>query len=177
MGMTQKLFCFKSGGALSIFSATPKAMDGMKTFPPPVVPRDFNGTHKFVNPTSESKPSEEVQQKRKTLTASDRGEMLGEEPLPTPKKSVFEYLSKEDKERVLASAKNITPKPSNTASSTSATSTATVSVQQDWSSKFWSGHSSFKPFAKDVAKQARYEEFLKARQGEQVPEQMNDRYA
>ena len=150
-------------------------MDGMKTFPPPVVPRDFNCTHKFDNSTSESKPSGEAQQTRKTLTASERGEMLGEEPLPTPKKSVFEYLSKEDKERVLASAKNITHKPSSTASSTSANSSASVSVQQGWSSKFWSGHSNFKPFAEDAAKQARYEAFLKTRQAEQVPEQPNDR--
>lgn len=160
---------------MSIFTATPKAMDAMKPFPPPVVPRDFNCTHKFVNSTTEPRPSEESQQKRKTLTASDRGEMLGEEPLPTPKKSVFEYLSKEDKERVLSSSKNVAPKPSRTTSSTSEKPSVTDSVQKGWSSKFWSGHSNFKPFAKDSAKQARYEEFLKIRQGEQVSGQVNVR--
>ena len=163
------------GGALSIFTATPKAMDAMKPFPPPVVPRGFDCTHKFADSSTESKSSEETVQKRKILTASDRGEMLGEEPLPAPQKSVFEYLSEEDKKRVLSVSKDKATKPPSTVASTPMGSLANDSTQKSWSSSRWSGHSSFKPFMKDSAKQARYEEFLKLRQGGQASQQVQDR--
>lgn len=161
---------------MSIFSATPKAMDVMKSFPPPVVPCEFNCTHKFNSSASDptSSTSQESVQERKTLSASDRGKILGEEALPTPKKSVFDYMSKGDKDRVLSSSKKITPKPSSVASGSSANSSAIVSAQ-DLSSKVWSGHSSFKPFAKNPAKQARYEEFLNMGKGEQVSQQIKER--
>ena len=161
------------GGALSIFTATPNAMDAMKSFPPPVVPRDFNCTHTFSIATMVTAPkSEENNQIRKALTASDRGEMLGEEPIPTPKKSVFEYMSKGDKERILLSSKEVVPKTSSLPPmAVGSGSSASVSL----SSRIWSGHSSFKPFAKDAAKQARYEEFLKTQRGEQVFQKLIDR--
>jgi len=161
------------GGALSIFTATSKAMDAMKSFPPPVVPRDFNCTHAFSSATMVTAPkSEENNQIRKSLTASDRGEMLGEEPIPTPKKSVFEFVSKEDKERILLSSKKVVP----TTSSSPPTAVSSVSSASfSSSSRIWSGHSSFKPFAKDAAKQARYEEFLKTQRGEQVSQKLIDR--
>ena len=147
-------------------------MDSIKSFPPPAVPRDFDGNHKFDNLTS----PKEASQEGKTLTAADRGAMLGEEPLPTPKKSVFDYMSKEDKERVMSS-KLVTPKPVSTASATSTYSSATVSAPRKWSSNVHFGSNSFKPFTKDPAKQARYEEFLKARNTEQTCESSNDRFA
>lgn len=156
---------------MSIFTTTAKPMDSMKSFPPPVVPCDFDGNHKFDNLTS----PHEASQEGKTLTAADRGEMLGEEPLPTPKKSVFEYMSKEDKERVMLSSKSLTPKPASTASVTSAYSSTTVSTPRKWSSNVHFGSSSFKPFTKDPAKQARYEQFLKARNTEQACDSSNDR--
>lgn len=152
------------GGALSIFTATVKAMDSVKTFPPPVVPRGFICNHKLENLTFSPKSSEEGQ----ALTVADRQEMLGEEPLPTPKKSVFDYMSKEDKERVMLSSKDITSKIASKASATASRSLTTVSAPRGWTSKVHSGHSSFKPFAKDPAKQARYESFLSTRNGEEV---------
>ena len=148
-------------------------MDAMKPFPPPVVPRSFDCTHKFTDSITESKSSEETVQKRKVLTASDRGEMLGEEPLPVPQKSVFEYLSEEDKKRVLTVSK--ATKPSSTMPSTAAGSLASDSTQKSWSPSQWGAHSSFKPFMKDSAKQARYEEFLKLREGRQASQQVPDR--
>ena len=147
----------------------------MKLFPPPVVPRGFDCTHKFADSVSESKPSEEAVQKRKILTASDRGEMLGEEPLPAPQKSVFEYLSEEDKKRVLSVSKDKATKPSNTMPSAAVGSLAGDSTQKSWSASRWGGHSSFKPFIKDSAKQARYEEFLKLREGRQASQQVHER--
>ena len=80
-------------------------MDAMKPFPPPVLPRGFDCIHKFSDCITESNSSEGAARNRKNLTASDRGEMLGEEPLPAPQKSVFEYLSEEDKKRVLSVSK------------------------------------------------------------------------
>ena len=158
---------------MSIFTATPKAMDAMRPFPPPVVPRGFDCTHKFANSITESRFSEETTQNRKILTASDRGEMLGEEPLPAPQKSVFEYLSEEDKKRVLSVSKP--SKPSSTMPSTVTGSLPSDSSQKSWSSSRWSSHSSFKPFVKDSAKQARYEEFLKLGPGGQASQQVHDR--
>lgn len=160
---------------MSIFTATPKAMDAMKTFPPPVVPRGFDCTHKFADSITEPKSPEEAVQKRKILTASDRGEMLGEEPLPAPQKSVFEYLSEEDKKRVLSVSKDKITKPSSTMLAAAVSSSASDSAQKSWSSSRWTSHSSFKPFMKDSAKQARYEEFLKLRQGGQASQQVNER--
>lgn len=169
---SQMLIYLHLGGALSIFSATPKATDAMKSFPPPVVPRDFNCTHTFSSATTVTAPKSENNQIRKALTASDRGEILGEEPIPTPKKSVFEFVSKEDKERILLSSKEVVPKASSSpTTAVSSVSSASVNL----SSRIWSGHSSFKPFAKDAAKQARYEEFLKTQRGEQVSQKVIDR--
>ena len=170
---SQMLIYLHLGGALSIFTATPKATDAMKSFPPPVVPRDFNCTHTFSDVTTVTAPkSEENNQIRKSLTASDRGEMLGEEPIPTPKKSVFEFMSKEDKERILLSSKEVVPKASSSPpTAVSSVSSASVNL----SSRTWSGHSSFKPFAKDAAKQARYDEFLKTQRREQVSQKLIDR--
>ena len=171
------LLCLTSGGALSIFTNKPKAIDAMKTFPPPVVPRSFDCTHKFDASITGQKSSEEVSHKKKALTATDRGEMLGEEPLPAPQKSVFEYVSEEDKKRVLSASKGVISKPSSKTLSSRASSTARDSIQKSSSSTrwTWAGHSSFKPFLKDPAKQARYEEFLKLRQGEQVSPQVRER--
>ena len=161
---------------MSVFTATPKAMDAMKPFPPPVVPRSFDCTHKFDDPKTEPKSSDEAAPKKKILTASDRGEMLGEEPLPAPQKSVFEFLSEEDKKRMLSVSKDKTVKPSSTMPSAAVSSSASDSRQSSWSSNRWFGHSSFKPFVKDSAKQARYEEFLKLNQGEKASQQTSERY-
>jgi len=150
-------------------------MDAMKPFPPPVVPRGFDCTHKFADSITESKSPEEAARNKKILTASDRGKMLGEESLPAPQKSVFEYLSEEDKKRVLSVSKDKATKPSSTMPSTVMVSLANDSTQKSWSSSRWSDHSSFKPFVKDSAKQARYEEFLRLGPGGQASQKVPDR--
>ena len=150
-------------------------MDAMKPFPPPVLPRGFDCTHKFSDCITESNSSEEAARNRKNLTASDRGEMLGEEPLPAPQKSVFEYLSEEDKKRVLSVSKERGTKLSSAMPSTVTGSFSSDSRQKSWSSSRWSSHSSFKPFMKDSAKQARYEEFLGLGPGGQASQQVHDR--
>ena len=168
------LDCNLSGGALSIFTAQPRAADCVKTFPPPVVPRNFNCTHKFEDVTTEVISSEDNDRKRNALTASDRGEMLGEQPLPLPKKSVFEYISEQDKGRLLSASKDQTVKSSTAAPSHSGSFSAILSGQRCQRSTVWSGHSNFKPFAKDSSKQARYEEYLKTRQGRQSSDMVSD---
>ncbi|PFX18747.1 G patch domain-containing protein 1 [Stylophora pistillata] len=161
------------GGALSIFTTRPKATDALKTFSPPVVPRHFDCTHKFDDSKTGQKSSEEGLNKKKVLTATERGEMLGEEPLPAPKKSVFEFLSEEDKKRVLSASKSEISKPSGKIPSKEASSSRNDFSQKSASTFRWSGHSSFKPFVKDPTKQARYEEFLKGKQGEQASPQLH----
>ena len=162
---------------MSIFTTKPKAMDAFKTFPPPVVPRNFDCTHKFDDSKTVQKSSDEGLNRKKVLTAMDRGEMLGEEPLPAPQKSVFEYLSEEDKKRVLSASMSEISKPSSKIPSEGGSSAVNDSSQKSASSSrwSWSGHSSFKPFVKDPAKQARYEEFLKSKKGEEVSPQVHGR--
>ncbi|XP_032236902.2 G patch domain-containing protein 1 [Nematostella vectensis] len=143
------------GGLLSLFSAAKKAAPARKFYPPPVIPRDY---HPFRKPDESEKPQKEnssvtLNQKSTRLTAEERGKILGEEALPTPKKSVFDYISKEDQSRIKSSKdakeKTVT---SNNSSESSMLSRAIPTV------KLTSG--SFKPFAKDPAKQERYERFL-----------------
>ncbi|KAJ7315466.1 G patch domain-containing protein 1 [Desmophyllum pertusum] len=112
---------------------------------------NFNCTHKFDDSKLEQKSTEDAPQKRKILTATDRGEMLGEEPLSCASK---------DKKRVQSVSKDVAAKPSSAMPSAPTSSSARDLVQKSWSSTHWAGHSSFKPFAKDSAKQARYEEFF-----------------
>ena len=123
--------------------------------------------------------------------------MLGEVPLPTPKKSVFDYVSEEDKARLQSvkaqkaqgsSRSTCTPLPSikgtlSPASGTSVTGessktlAASVSSNENsWSSLFATGSSSFKPFAKDPAKQGRYEAYLRLKKGEKPTLELQGRF-
>uniref|UniRef100_A0A673MJF0 G patch domain-containing protein 1-like n=1 Tax=Sinocyclocheilus rhinocerous TaxID=307959 RepID=A0A673MJF0_9TELE len=128
------------------------------------------------------------QQGRHSLDSSQRCDMLGETPLQGPS-SVFELLGSKDRERlneipaVVASAKaaalqalssrfqSIAPQPdSHTQSQTSPTKSQASSETQ-MALKAWSGPTAdasktFKPFAENPQKQARYDLYInKLKQG------------
>ena len=112
-------------------------------FPPPSIPKGYK-------PFSDVKETYDKKHEEKVLahhTSKTRGTLLGEQPLQKTTKSVFDLMSKDDRERIASTKKTL-------------------------QSNYPSGkirHSSnfravgFQPFAKDPAKQARYESFLESR--------------
>ncbi len=84
------------------------------------------------------------------LTSEDRGKLLGEQPLAKKTKSVFDLMSKDDRERIASTKQTLqTNSP-----------VVKTSVTQQFSNVRAVG---FQPFAKDPAKQARYNSFLESR--------------
>ncbi|KAF9540876.1 hypothetical protein EC957_003682 [Mortierella hygrophila] len=64
----------------------------------PIVPSDFIPRHIF---TSDGKTTSSTKQHRQSkLTADDRALVLGETPIDAPRRSVFEYISAENKNRL-----------------------------------------------------------------------------
>lgn len=156
-----------------------------KVYPPPVVPRDFTPLHKASaeahKPTPQTRHSSSS--KSVKLTAKERGEALGETPLPTPRKSVFDYIAEEDKTR-LKEPKDTRKTKQQSRWSVSGTGTSIGNSHGDGSGRSDESNntnvpgaskriafesSGFKPFAKEPEKQARYELFLSGKSAEAVP--------
>ncbi|KAH7105909.1 DUF1604-domain-containing protein [Auriculariales sp. MPI-PUGE-AT-0066] len=91
---------------------------------------------------------------KKTITADQRGAMLGEAPLPTAPRSVFDYLSQKDRDRLRALATGLPdaapPPPVDIIIPTIDARTAQAALK------------GFQPFTADVGKQARYTEYLQS---------------
>ncbi|KAG9063471.1 hypothetical protein KI688_004355 [Linnemannia hyalina] len=74
-----------------------KALDP-KWYTAPIVPSDFTPRHIF---TSDGKTTSSTKQHGQSkLTADDRALVLGETPIDAPRRSVFEYMSSENKNRL-----------------------------------------------------------------------------
>lgn len=124
---------FSPGGALSSFSKSTKQKPANKVFLPPTIPRGYQ-PFLYVKEQSDIKVDNiEISSK---LSSGERGKILGEQPLKKTPKSVLDFLSENDRERI-----------SSVKEKTKVNSLAFVST-------------GFKPFAKDPAKQERYERFL-----------------
>lgn len=150
------------GGALSNFSPASRPRPANKVFPPPSIPRGYQ-PFLSVKESNERKPNQAETQKHSSLhlTSSERGKLLGEEPLPKPIKSVFEYMSKSDKDRLEFMNSSRVAR--------SSVGKTTISTEPLLSQKVsFIGPSGFQPFAKDPAKQARYESFLESRKSGKV---------
>ncbi|KAF8925254.1 hypothetical protein BGZ58_000967 [Dissophora ornata] len=70
----------------------------IKWYPAPRIPRDFVPHHTFSDDVKPVLPSNKRQQPK--LTADDRALVLGETPIDAPRRSVFEYMSSENKSRL-----------------------------------------------------------------------------
>ncbi|KAF9525952.1 hypothetical protein CPB83DRAFT_877046 [Crepidotus variabilis] len=104
--------------------------------------------------------------KRSTITADQRGALLGETPLPPGPRSVFDYMSGKDKERIQKIAANLTTAPGMTTSpGTSATvptppvRSSTTRLEPHVAQAALKG---FQPFTTDPVKQARYTAYLQS---------------
>lgn len=117
-----------------------------------------------------------------SLTSKKRGAALGETPLPSEPRSVFEYISKKDQERIKSAvAGRFT---TTTTPDTKAADEATPPDPSDISTSFIEPHIAeaalrgFQPFSSNSVKQARYSAYLRAHaepgSGESIPPRMSD---
>ncbi|CAB4003376.1 G patch domain-containing 1 [Paramuricea clavata] len=134
------------GGALSLFAKASKPKPANKAFPPPSIP---GGYQPFID-VKETYDVKKDETSMAQLTSEARGKLLGEQPLQKTTKSVFDLMSKDDRERITSTKKTLqtnSPLVKN-------------SLTQQCSNVRAVG---FQPFAKDPAKQARYDSFLESR--------------
>ncbi|PCH44567.1 hypothetical protein WOLCODRAFT_77193 [Wolfiporia cocos MD-104 SS10] len=108
-------------------------------------------------------PKTHEEWKNSFMSADERGSMLGETPLPSQPRSVFEFMSQKDRER-LQNIKNAIPGPSTPAPSAPlppvppADGEATIPHVHPSVAK--AALQGFQPFATDPVKHARYTAFL-----------------
>ena len=104
------------------------------------------------------------------LNPFQRGAILGETPLPSAPKSIFEYMSEKDRERIKRIASSLTSPPSDQSFSTpTPASTAETKIEPHVAQAALRG---YQPFTTDPAKQARYTAYLNshANTGESIPD-------
>ncbi|GLB41621.1 putative protein of unknown function (DUF1604) [Lyophyllum shimeji] len=102
------------------------------------------------------------------ITADQRGAMLGETPLPSAPRSVFEYMSKKDRERIQNIAANQgrpPPTPGTTALPSAALPHEATRIPRTEPQIAQAALRGFQPFAADPAKQARYNAYLQSQVG------------
>ena len=104
------------------------------------------------------------------LNQFQRGAILGETPLPSAPKSIFEYMSEKDRERIKRIASSLTGPPSDQSFPTpTPASAAETKIEPHVAQAALRG---YQPFTTDPAKQARYTIYLKshANTGEPIPD-------
>ncbi|KAI0079117.1 hypothetical protein K474DRAFT_1705947 [Panus rudis PR-1116 ss-1] len=110
-------------------------------------------------------PKSHVEWKESQLSADQRGSMLGETPLPSKPRSVFEYLSQKDKERLQNLREQVSSGQPASAAVPVPESQPThvpgeLDIPQLHPSVAKAALSGFKPFTADPLKQSRYTTFL-----------------
>nr|XP_027322855.1 G patch domain-containing protein 1 [Anas platyrhynchos] len=181
------------GKILDGFSLASKSSAPNKIYLPPDLPRNYRPVHYFrpviaagnenyhlqkaLEESTGKLGSNTTQQSRHALNASQRREQLGEAVLKGPARSVMEYLSEKDRERLKevkqASEQQMKAKTLPQPSRNSRFQPASADdAFQKWQMLLGgqianAGSSDFKPFAKDPEKQKRYENFVRSlKQGE-----------
>ena len=146
------MYCTKTqlllflGGALSMFAQASRPKRANKVFPPPSIPK---GYQPFIN-IKETYHVKKDEEGTARLTSDVRGKLLGEQPLKKSSKSIFDLMSKEDKERIASTKRTL--------------QTNIPAAKNPSNQQLSNVHAlGFQPFAKDPAKQARYECFLESR--------------
>ncbi|CAA7269265.1 unnamed protein product [Cyclocybe aegerita] len=101
--------------------------------------------------------------KRSNISADQRGAMLGETPLPSGPRSIFDYMSQKDKERIQRIASNLGTGTDSTSSGQGPGPSVphpSVSIAKLEPHVAQAALRGFQPFAADPAKQARYTAYL-----------------
>ncbi len=166
-----------------------RVLQQQKFFAAPDVPRDFDPRHRVTPVNAESKLSTAAQIPQYQITPEQRGELLGEQPL---KRSVFDLISKEDRERLQKLGGAVPAAPTNALAAPNAASEALAKLGIKTDRFASSGtHNldeeerkvdtskplaeAFGPFRFDKEKQKRYDFWLKVQRGEELkPEDWKD---
>ncbi|KAI0305795.1 hypothetical protein B0F90DRAFT_1872703 [Multifurca ochricompacta] len=106
---------------------------------------------------------------RRKLTPDQRGAILGETPLPSTR-SVFDYLSKEDRERIEHAAAGLPPPTSDSTPTPAEARPAPSSIPYIAPHIASAALKGFMPFTNDPPKQARYVAFLRSQSTPDHPE-------
>ena len=160
------------------FKPATSRLSSVLVYPPPKVPPNFSPFHVFLT-AGPAFSQHKVPGKPSNLSAEQRMSILGEQALPGPKTSVFDYLKEEDKARLLglqansSAADSSQPNVGNTYVKTDNlkprppphnnqnTPAALVPPPpKGMSSKIAKSPGMFRPFEKDPAKEERYHRYL-----------------
>lgn len=157
-----------------VLSDRPVAED--RWFPLPEIPPGWKPNPRRVWEQEKNKENVQVVQPKPTptthaawkdsfMSADERGAMLGETPLPQKPRSVFDYMSQKDRER-LQNIKNAPPPPAKPALASPSPAPAPsrrpgeIYVPELHPSVAKAALHGFQPFTADPVKQSRYTAFL-----------------
>ncbi|KAJ7132341.1 hypothetical protein C8R44DRAFT_773822 [Mycena epipterygia] len=155
-----------------VLSSKPVAEDGW--FPLPDIPKGWKPDPKRVwdkeNSQKLDDPSQAAPQKwsRTGISADERGSLLGETPLPSAPRSVFEFMSQKDRERLKNIASAGPPTPPGDAGAVDPTprptpSPTTITIARTEPHIALAAlRGGFMPFAANPTKQARYTAYLES---------------
>ncbi|RIA97331.1 hypothetical protein C1645_814221 [Glomus cerebriforme] len=145
-----------------VLASRPVPLD--KWFAPPILPKGFVSIHEFNFSGEKEKIDTQVpfqrgkQQKQTTLAilAEQRGELLGETPLNAPARSVFDYVSRKDKDRL----DNLIGYMIDTTGEIKRKQPSEIEIPKVDKDVALAALQGFIPFENDKKKQARYKHFL-----------------
>ncbi|KAJ3046113.1 hypothetical protein HDV00_003863 [Rhizophlyctis rosea] len=134
-----------------------------KGYPPPEVPADFIPLHKFAEdaPPPARVPAAQPGQQQPQLTADQRRDILGEEALKGPTRSVFSFLPIKEQDRLQQFIERATAQKEKKEES-AAKKEGPPLVGKDVAEAALKG---FMPFGNDIEKQRRYKRFLEVQAG------------
>ncbi|RKP06324.1 hypothetical protein THASP1DRAFT_31858 [Thamnocephalis sphaerospora] len=150
-GVSRRRICQDGRPPLPGFHLTEKTTVLDKWFEPPKVPEDFTPYHVFNESGPDGKPPTQAP----PMNAERRSELLGEERLDGPQRSVFDYISPSDRQRLEQLSGR----------STGANSAQDRAPPLD-PALARAALQGFMPFADNPAKQARYRRFLEVKSGQ-----------
>lgn len=155
-----------------------RVLQQQKFFQAPDVPRDFDPRHRVTPVNAESKMSAVTQGTQYQITPEQRGELLGEQPL---KRSVFDLISKEDRDRLQKLGGAVPAAPATSAPNAEALAKLGIKLDRFASSGTHNLNEeekkidpnkplaeAFGPFRFDKDKQKRYEFWLRVQRGEEL---------
>ncbi|CAG8774339.1 25416_t:CDS:10, partial [Dentiscutata erythropus] len=128
-----------------------------KWFSPPDLPPEYVPFHEFDSQTQNTQDTSKknIKQKQTTLAivAEQRGSLLGETPLNAPARSVFDYVSRKDKERLDSIVRPVI----DTSGDKNVNKPKIPKIENDVALAALKG---FIPFEDNKEKQARYKKYL-----------------
>ncbi|KAK7031616.1 hypothetical protein R3P38DRAFT_821959 [Favolaschia claudopus] len=129
-------------------------------------PKRVWGKENSQQPETQPPPPKSEKWSRTGISADERGSLLGETPLPHAPRSVFDYMSHKDRERL----QNIAARgPEDATASTSRSPAAISTPRTEPHIALAALRGGFVPFATNPEKQARYTAYLESQAGSDSP--------